>query len=118
MRRSAAIGLIVGAAILVVALGYWLTRERSLPAPPGATAAAPAAATPPAAPPASESAKLPSFDVVRVNPQGDAVIAGRAAPGAEVTVLDGEKPLGKVTATPTANGCCCRTRRSRPASIS
>ncbi len=98
MRRSAAIGLIVGAAILVVALGYWLTRERSLPAPPGATAAAPAAATPPAAPPASESAKLPSFDVVRVNPQGDAVIAGRAAPGAEVTVLDGEKPLGKVTA--------------------
>ncbi len=31
---------------------------------------------------------LPSFDVVRVGPRGDAVIAGRAAPGAEVIVRD------------------------------
>ena len=40
----------------------------------------------------------PQFDVVRVNPRGDAVIAGRAEPGAKVTVLDGGKPIGMVTA--------------------
>lgn len=40
----------------------------------------------------------PGFDIVRVNPEGNAVIAGRAAPGAEVTVLDGENVIGKVIA--------------------
>ncbi|HWA47528.1 MAG TPA: Ig-like domain-containing protein [Dongiaceae bacterium] len=40
----------------------------------------------------------PSFDVVRVNPSGDAVIAGRAQPGSEVTILDGDKVLGSVEA--------------------
>lgn len=40
----------------------------------------------------------PSFDIVRVNPSGDAVIAGRAEPGAEVTILDGAKVLGSVEA--------------------
>ena len=45
----------------------------------------------PAAPPAVVT---PSFDVVRVAPNGSAVIAGRAAPGAKVTVKDGEKDLG------------------------
>jgi len=40
----------------------------------------------------------PGFDIVRVNPEGNAVIAGRAAPGAEVTVLDGEEVVGKVIA--------------------
>ena len=43
-------------------------------------------------------AKPPSFDVVRVNPQGDAVIAGRADPGAEVTVKDAGNVVGKVIA--------------------
>ena len=37
---------------------------------------------------------MPSFDVVRVNPNGDAVVAGRAEPGATVTLLDGDKPIG------------------------
>jgi hypothetical protein len=40
----------------------------------------------------------PSFDVVRVNPRGDAVIAGHAAPNAEVVVRDGKNEVGKVTA--------------------
>ncbi|WP_417796313.1 Ig-like domain-containing protein [Terasakiella pusilla] len=31
----------------------------------------------------------PSFDVVRINPEGDAVIAGRATPKASVEVIDG-----------------------------
>lgn len=40
---------------------------------------------------------LPSFDVVRINPQGHTVIAGRAEPGAEVVLRDGEEELGAVT---------------------
>ena len=40
----------------------------------------------------------PSFDVVRVNPQGDTVIAGRAKPGSTVVILDRGKVIGKVTA--------------------
>lgn len=40
----------------------------------------------------------PSFDVVRVNPSGDTVIAGRAEPGSEVTILDRGNVLGSVEA--------------------
>jgi hypothetical protein len=44
------------------------------------------------------TAAPPSFDVVRVNPSGDAVIAGRAEPDAEVTILDQGKAIGSVKA--------------------
>jgi nucleoid-associated protein YgaU len=40
----------------------------------------------------------PSFDVVKVGPNGTAVIAGRAEPGAKVIVRDGDKAIGEVTA--------------------
>jgi nucleoid-associated protein YgaU len=36
----------------------------------------------------------PSFDIVRVGPTGNAVIAGRGEPGAEITVLESGKPVG------------------------
>lgn len=49
------------------------------PAPPAQPAQAPEPAKPAA----------PSFDVVRVAPDGATVMAGRAAPGSEVTVTDG-----------------------------
>ncbi|MGY8936578.1 MAG: LysM peptidoglycan-binding domain-containing protein [Alphaproteobacteria bacterium] len=41
---------------------------------------------------------VPAFDVVRVNPRGDSVIAGRAAPGATVQIFDGAKLSGNVVA--------------------
>jgi hypothetical protein len=44
------------------------------------------------------AAAPPSFDVVRVNPSGDAVIAGRAEPDADVTILDQGKVIGSVKA--------------------
>jgi hypothetical protein len=47
--------------------------------------------------PASTATK-PSFDVVRVDPAGDAVMAGRALPGSTVVILDNGRPIGKVTA--------------------
>ncbi len=92
MKRTAVIGLVIVAAAIVAGLAYW----RWTAAPPNAPP--PLASAPPAAPAAGPAAGTPSFDVVRVNPQGEAVIAGRAAPGAEVTILDGDKVLGQVTA--------------------
>lgn len=38
------------------------------------------------------------FDIVRVEPTGDAVIAGRAEPGSDVALLDGETVIGHVQA--------------------
>lgn len=68
------------------------------PTPSPVAGAPPAPAAPPAAAVAAPNDLRPSFDVVRVNPQGDAVIAGRAQPEAQVTVFDGGKPIGTVTA--------------------
>lgn len=100
MKRNLVIGAI--AAVLVAAVG--LAAWRWTPAPFFAPAQPPNAAKPGAAPapsaPSAEAAATPapSFDVVRVSPQGNAVIAGRAAPGAEVSVLDGNRVVGKATA--------------------
>lgn len=44
----------------------------------------------------------PSFDIVRVGPDGSVVVAGRAAPQSEVTVTADSQVLGKVVAN--ANG--------------
>ncbi len=63
-------------------------------APESQPAASPVA--PPGAAPVQ--AVPPSFDVVRVERSGEAVIAGRAAPGSEVTLRAGNRVLGKVTA--------------------
>jgi len=58
------------------------------PAKPGATAT-PSLPTGPVS---------PSFDVVRINPKGDTVMAGRATPGSKVRILDHGKVIGEVTA--------------------
>ena len=42
--------------------------------------------------------RLLAFDVVRIGPQGDTVLAGRAEPGSTVIILDNGKPIGKVVA--------------------
>lgn len=43
-------------------------------------------------------AREPSFDVVRIDKEGDAVIAGRAIPKAEVEILDGDAVIGRTIA--------------------
>ena len=40
----------------------------------------------------------PSFDVERIDALGNTVMAGRAAPGASVVILDGETEIGRVVA--------------------
>ncbi len=51
-----------------------------------------APALPPVAAPMA-APLTPSFDVVRVTPDGHAVIAGRGAPGADITVHNGDRTL-------------------------
>lgn len=67
---------------------------------PASTAPSNAPAAPPLARPAAPVAVAikPSFDVVRINPQGDAVMAGRAAPNAQVQIYDGQRRIGEVVA--------------------
>jgi nucleoid-associated protein YgaU len=57
--------------------------------------------TPAALPPAGSAPAgpvEPSFDIVRINPEGDTVMAGRAAANAKVRIYDGGKLIGEVQA--------------------
>lgn len=82
--------LIPLAALAVVAIGAVAWQMR--PAMDGP------AGRPAAQAPAARPVSLPAFDVVRVEVNGSAVIAGRALPGATVRILDGETLLGSVVA--------------------
>jgi nucleoid-associated protein YgaU len=67
----------------------------AVPAPPAASAAAPGGKAPNEA---AASPQKPAFDVVNVDPSGEAVIAGRAAPNAKVELRDAGKTVGEATA--------------------
>jgi nucleoid-associated protein YgaU len=114
LQRPLIAGL-VGAGLLAVGAGLaWFNlrqqdaAELAAPGPvPAPVAAAPAGAGAPAAPavvaattPAAPAARAvvpvpPTFDVVRINPAGDAVMAGRAAPNSEVRIFDGSREIGR-----------------------
>lgn len=49
-------------------------------------------------PPPAPRRIVPSFDIVRVSPDGMAVIAGRGEPGAAISVTDGGREIGRATA--------------------
>jgi LysM domain-containing protein len=94
-----------GVAVLLAAtviFGLYNAPERvarqtatSQPARPADTAPAPPVT---ATTPAAREAKPLSFDIVTVDRNGQAVIAGRALPGDRVRVLDGDRLLGEVSA--------------------
>jgi LysM repeat protein len=84
--------------IAAVALIVWANRDLTSAKSEGPPAAPPQASAPPPQAPAAPAPTVPSFDIVKVDPGGHAVIAGRAAPGAKVDVLDGDRKLGEVTA--------------------
>jgi nucleoid-associated protein YgaU len=125
MRSKVIVGAAVLVTVLCVAAGAFVLFRTCCQLPP---ASAPGAASAPligASPPPSETAKAeppaearnaapeetravdsapagsgqaPSFDVVRIEPNGDGVIAGRAAPGWKVGVESGGVVLAEVTA--------------------
>ncbi len=65
-------------------------------APPTAAHDATVGGEPLVAPPVPTQPVRPNFDIVRINPSGDAVIAGRAAPDSDVTVRDQDRIIGQV----------------------
>ena len=108
MRRLVRYGA-PGFALVAMATGLWAWHGDRPAAmhpelsPPSARTATPAAA--PASAGASATVALPanpppaaSFDVVRVDPQGNAVIAGHAVPNADIVALDGNTVIGRTTA--------------------
>lgn len=72
--------------ILILAFIGWKVAERYNLVPPLPTINQPEQPASPPEAPAEPGVALPSFDIVRVDRTGYAVIAGRAAPGAEVTI--------------------------------
>lgn len=51
-------------------------------------------------PAAAESWVIPEFDVLRVEPDGSTVIAGRAEPGATIEIMDGETVIASTAVGP------------------
>lgn len=79
----------------------------SAPEPAASAPAAPVAqpepaivATPAPVPPAATTPEPPRFDTVRVTPEGAALVAGRADPGATVAVLVDGASLAEAVADP------------------
>ena len=111
MSRAPALLIVLGVS---AGLAAFLANRFLADAPPAAVATAPApmpAALPPVAaaptpapapaapePPAPPALEAPRFDVVRVGARGVAVIAGRAAPGAEVVLLEDGQEIGRARA--------------------
>ena len=83
----------VGAVVVALAIGWNVIefQQESKPAAPEPTPT-------PAVEDAQVSLIPPTFDVVRVNPRGDTVIAGRAQPGSTIEILDGDTVIGTVIA--------------------
>ena len=116
MRFRALIFTVGGlaAAAIVAAIAYWFLVLQPHGAPPASVVTATFAPTPapssPAAAPAVQAsaakspaaapspASTPAFDIVRVEPSGEAVIAGRAAPSARVELSDDGKSIGDAAA--------------------
>jgi nucleoid-associated protein YgaU len=113
MSRTVVWLVAAGAVVLAAALGVAWHGKRteqaglSLAAKPPASVAAPQPTTP-AQPPttapqtanpppttAPPAVPMPTFDVARIAPDGRAVIAGRAEPGAKVVLLDGGKEIAQ-----------------------
>ncbi|MDA5193260.1 hypothetical protein [Govanella unica] len=88
--------LMIGFAVLVV-LALWAVLAPERRAVPGAGARSDADIAAEAVLPDGQS-QPPSFDVVRVSREGTGVIAGRASPGAKVTILADDKALSEVQA--------------------
>lgn len=86
--------------LLLVILGFlaWKAAERFRVIPPAEQSSQTVAPGEPAAPEEAKAPSLPSFDIVRVDRTGYAVIAGRAKPRAKVTVYANDAELATVEA--------------------
>src|SRR5882757_1441212 len=105
MSRTVIWLVVAGAVVIAVGLGVaWQGKlsdravlEQALkPAASNPQAAAANSPMPSAPPPAGQPAAMtPSFDVARIGPDGRAVVAGRATPGAKIVLLNGGKEIAR-----------------------
>lgn len=91
------------ALILLVGSGGVLAWINRAPAPAVPEVPAPAAAPGPGTQAAASGTEGPGFDLVRVEQDGAAVVAGTAVPGSRVTILADEQPLAEVRADDAGN---------------
>ncbi len=97
LAAGLALALVLGAAGYGYQSGWFLSRQPERLQEPAEASPAAVTESPPAAPPATNFGP-PSVDVVTIESDGAAVIAGRAAPGLELILLDNGTPIGTVTA--------------------
>ena len=93
--RKDFVGVALVAAALIVLAGLYLLFFRGPEEAPPAPATA---ITAPAARAEIADPAIPTFDIVRVDRDGSTVIAGRALPGANITVLANGAEVAKATA--------------------
>jgi nucleoid-associated protein YgaU len=114
--QQAALALAAGAAFGAIGVWYGVSSLPSIPAAPRTETATPAAAQAIGAPspsgaaidatvkggdsPAAASVQRPEFDIVRVEPSGDSVVAGRGVPGATISLVEGGTTLARAVADP------------------
>jgi hypothetical protein len=102
MSRTILALVAVGGVVIAVALGWaWRSKMSDQAAidqaakPTVAATPAPTDAKSAANPSPAPAIVTPTFDVARIGTDGRAVIAGRAAPGAKVVLLDGGKEIAQ-----------------------
>lgn len=92
LARLAVAGLVCASGAAGAAYLLWPAAGPAVPAIPVSVESAAVSS------PTPSPAIAPTFDVVRVGPQGSAVFAGRAEPGATVTISNGSTTLGQAQA--------------------
>lgn len=107
MSNKPVLIIAAGALVVVAAIASNFVSWRNEVTDTGPATSPPTKASPPSKETASLSPKdraaftiVPTFDIVRVDPRGNLVAAGRAAPGSSVVVFDHGKEIGQVTANP------------------
>ena len=102
------VAILVAILFAAAAGGWWMHANHKTPAlamlepspssPASTDQSSRGAAAPGLAPPAPaepQAADQPSFDVVRVEPKGDTVVAGKGAPNTKVALLAGGRKVGE-----------------------
>ena len=93
---------LIATALLVIAVAAAAVFIVMRPGPGAISAPETPAVTEPSESPAQSSQEVsalipPTFDIVRVDPRGTAVVAGRGAPGSEVVLMVGEDEIARVS---------------------
>ncbi len=88
--RTFVICTVLFIAAIAAAAAFIVMRPAPVPAPPATDP------TPSASQPAPVALTAPTFDIVRVDPRGTAVLAGRGAPGSRVALMSGDQEIASV----------------------